>query len=145
MNFKIYNNIGVLAEVTSAIKSISSNELNVFSGRSFDPLVKRTISLVQDYISLPTKEVKVDYGWIVNVHPGEEGQLHNHPTYPLVAVYYVSAAPGCGDLVLHDDRHTRIIPTPDSLIVFPGSLYHHIDPNKSAQTRTSVGMNLVFK
>jgi len=138
MNFKIYNNIGVLTEVLASIKATIPSELNAFRDESF-------AALKQKVKELSSRAITIDYGWVVNIKPGEQGQVHNHPTYPLVAVYYVNVASNCGDLVLHDKDQTHIVPCNDSLIIFPGHLYHHIETNNSSQTRTSIGMHLIVK
>ena len=125
--------------------SANKSDLNIFRSGRFECLETNVKALVRDNFDVPkSTTVNIDYGWIVNIAPNDRGILHNHPTYPLVAVYYVNTKVGCGDLVLHGKNLVRLTPSDDSLVIFPGSIYHHIEPNLSNYTRTSIGMHITY-
>lgn len=85
--------------------------------------------------------VDVDYCWLVKLKPGENGSTHNHPTYPLVAVYYASVTEKSGNLIFNTLNYS-IVPKNDMLILFDGTLLHSIDYNRTDIDRISIGTHL---
>jgi len=82
--------------------------------------------------------------WFNEMGPGHETSLHTHEENDelLSAVYYVSAPPDSGRLVLKDDEAQILVtPRPGLLVLFPPDLPHLVEPNRSGQTRLSVAFN----
>jgi predicted 2-oxoglutarate/Fe(II)-dependent dioxygenase YbiX len=82
--------------------------------------------------------------WFNEMHTGHETSLHTHEENDelLSAVYYVSAPPDSGRLVLHDEE-AQILVTPRAglLVLFPPDLPHAVERNASDRTRLSVAFN----
>lgn len=106
--------------------------------------------------------------WIVKHNPEDWGQEHIHPNSLLSGVYYLDAPKDSGNIVFvkgHDN--TEIFPVAISpnvtefnylnskevsfsvsqhkLIIFPSTLAHRIEPNKSKQNRYTLAFNLFCK
>lgn len=97
---------------------------------------KETIIKITSEITNRTLEI--DYCWLVNIKPNENGVTHNHPTYPFVGVYYVSSPEKCGNLIFNEENY-QIVPENDMLVVFPGTTLHSIDYNRTQENRISIG------
>lgn len=97
-------------------------------------------------------------GWANATRPGEGMTPHAHPRSLLVGVYYLSAPPGSGDLVLMEPAsaamwsdgidgplscrpYRRIAPRPGLAVFFPGHVTHYVEPNRSGSVRVSIAAN----
>lgn len=83
--------------------------------------------------------------WFNWMQPGEKTTLHSHEELDelLSAVYYVSCAAGCGNLVLHEDHATvQVTPEPGMLVLFPPDLPHEVTTNASEHPRLSIAFNI---
>ncbi len=97
-------------------------------------------------------------GWANATRPGEGMTPHAHPQHILVGAYYLSAAPGAGDLVLMDPAsaalwsdgidgstscrpYHRVSPRPGLAVFFPGHVTHYVEPNRSREARVSIASN----
>ena len=83
--------------------------------------------------------------WINAMRPGQRTSRHNHDENDelLSAVYYVTAPKGSGDILFHDQPfQIRVTPRPGLLLLFPPSLLHSVEANRSDQLRLSVAFNL---
>lgn len=94
---------------------------------------------------------------------GDKNTCHGHPFSMAVAIYYLRAQAGHGDLLLHDPRGStmfsdivdtdtrglsgyrtfrRFTPLTGELFIFPGYLIHSVEPSQiETPTRLSIGMN----
>ena len=82
--------------------------------------------------------------WFNEMHAGHSTTLHSHEEEDelLSAVYYVTAPPDSGCLILHDDdARITIEPRAGLLVLFPPDLPHEVSRNNSDQTRLSVAFN----
>lgn len=82
--------------------------------------------------------------WFNEMQPGHETSLHTHEENDelLSAVYYVSAPPESGRLVVEEDEAQILItPRPGLLLLFPPDLPHAVERNASDRTRLSVAFN----
>lgn len=109
----------------------------------------------------PAAPLDIDAMWAIVNPPGAANTAHVHPGALWSGVYYIAAAPGAGDLEFTDPRtakimeqarfanrpaacrvEARITPEPGLLVLFPGWLYHAVQPNRSAADRVIVSFNL---
>ena len=101
--------------------------------------------------------------WATVLAKGAIHKAHCHPNNFLSGVYYVRIHPGANTISFHDPRsQTRIIRPPvveltaentdqvvvevtnGTLLMFPSYLEHSVDPNTSAEERTSISFNIMF-
>jgi hypothetical protein len=83
--------------------------------------------------------------WFNAQGPGQSTTEHTHDEYDelLSGVYYVSAPPESGDLILVDGvLTTRVTPVPGMFLFFSPALAHRVEPNRSSYQRLSVGFNV---
>lgn len=76
--------------------------------------------------------------------PGQGTQIHTHDDDDerLSAVYYVTAPPGSGDLILESQTGAYTLsPRAGRLVCFPPDMPHAVSKNLSQQMRLSVGLN----
>lgn len=92
------------------------------------------------------------------------GPYHTHPNNYLSGVYYVDAPEDCGQLKFIDPRPQAALISPvaieateynsgslfldakeGKMVVFPSWLPHTVLPNKSAEIRTSIAFNAMFR
>jgi hypothetical protein len=82
--------------------------------------------------------------WFNLMGPGHRTSLHTHEEADelLSAVYYVTAPPDSGDLLLEADPFTiRLRPEAGLMALFPPDLPHAVETNRSGQERLSVAFN----
>ena len=82
--------------------------------------------------------------WFNEMKPGHKTLPHTHDDADelLSGVYYVTAPPRCGNLVLTDgDASVALKPQAGMFVFFPPDLLHEVEPNRSDETRLSLGMN----
>jgi len=82
--------------------------------------------------------------WLNAMGPGESTSTHSHDDDDelLVGVYYVSAPPGSGDLVItHRGLRFRLTPEAGLFAFFAPDLVHAVEPNASGEMRLSVAFN----
>jgi uncharacterized protein (TIGR02466 family) len=99
-----------------------------------------------------------DLYWWVNINgSGAYNRPHNHPKTDLSAVYYLKCSRNAGDLVLArtdcgtygnlfnnlpDGREFVVTPEEGKLVLFPGHLWHWVEPNPSNEDRISITFNI---
>jgi hypothetical protein len=82
--------------------------------------------------------------WFNAMGPGHRTTPHSHEEDDelLSAVYYVTVPEGSGDLLLYADPATiRVTPEPGLLVLFPPSVEHEVEENRSRELRLSVAFN----
>lgn len=146
-----------------------TGECNFFNlpGESIAQL-KRTIKDVSEKIAKQyqwNSPISLIRGRQHPIFPGECESAHHHLTAKLIAVYYVSAGPKQGDILLHDPRGStnwveplarteekktmrafhRITPKPGMLLVFPGYLIHSVETNLSDTVRLSIAVEVFLE
>jgi len=96
--------------------------------------------------------------WWLNVNRnGEFNVPHNHGRCDLMGLYYISAPPQSGRLVLERNdgssysslydnepggRHIEIDPVEGRLYLIPGHLWHWVENNLSSDPRISIAINI---
>lgn len=99
-----------------------------------------------------------DLYWWVNINGnGGYNRPHNHPKTELSAVFYAKTPENCGELTLartdsstygylynkiENGREILITPRKGELHVFPGHLWHWVEPNLSGEDRISITFNV---
>lgn len=104
----------------------------------------------------------VDECWS-NIHyQGSSTEYHSHSLMPIVATFYVKAAPNCGELVLINPMEYSLTHIPYSvpieqktesklevlsgdLVLFPGWIRHRTEPNYSNDDRIVMSYNFKYK
>jgi uncharacterized RmlC-like cupin family protein len=82
--------------------------------------------------------------WFNEMEPGHRTSLHAHEEDDelLSAVYYIQVPPESGRLVLwQGEQAIRIQPEAGMLLMFPPSMPHEVEENRSDGTRLSVAFN----
>ena len=82
--------------------------------------------------------------WLNAMEPGQRTSAHSHDDDDelLVAVYYVNAPPGSGDLVLHErGLSLRLRPEPGLFVFFDPQVLHEVEANEGGSLRLSVAFN----
>ena len=113
-----------------------------------DELLRFVTAQARDVLGLdagPTAPALRCGFWLNAMRPGQRTSRHNHDENDemLSAVYYVTAPKGSGDILFHDQPfQIRVTPRPGLLLLFPPSLLHSVEANRSDQLRLSVAFNL---
>jgi len=82
--------------------------------------------------------------WFNAMGPGHRTTPHTHDEDDelLSAVYYVTVPEDSGELLLYADPATvRVTPEPGLLVLFPPSLEHEVEENRSDRLRLSIAFN----
>ena len=110
---------------------------------------------------------EITNSWSVKHLDGDESGPHLHAGSMFSAVYYIQTDNDCGDLILHKDETNYNILTPtvnvpfkqknynicnseafslppvdNMLVMFPSTLLHSVNPNKSSIERYCIAFNL---
>lgn len=110
-----------------------------------------------NYVSFTSP--KIAQSWLVAAAPTGSVGVHTHTSYPIVAVLYLQAVPGEGDLILINPMDTVLgfTPVPNrnskqfkiskqvssgDLILFPGYLSHYSTTNSGNKQRVLLATNL---
>ena len=72
---------------------------------------------------------------------GDYTKSHDHWPHPWSWVYYANVSDSCSGLRFDDDGF-RFIPDPGDLILFPGWLYHSVEPQTTDYERVVVAGNI---
>lgn len=134
----VYTEIGVLGDTLLSVDMCNNWHSLKTPTDCFMKLHEKTKHIGSKLIK---SIVDVDYSWIVKIKPGENGSIHNHPTYPLVAVYYAAVTEKSGNLIFNTLNYS-ITPKNDMLVLFDGTLLHSIDYNRTDCDRISIGTHL---
>ena len=100
-----------------------------------------------------------------NINPsGGYNKPHVHPNSLFSGVYYVKTPPNCGRLICQDPRpgiqtvmptrksveipkylwrDVHLQPQENKVVMFPGWLWHSVEPNQSKDIRISVSFNFI--
>ena len=107
-------------------------------------------------------------GWKNINGPGDFNLKHNHPRSDLSGVFWIKAPKNSGSIVFHSpemfNRFQELdsyeddfcynsncymthdfVPHEGRILIFPASLEHHVEENKSNEDRISYSFNLVLK
>ena len=116
---------------------------------AFIPLVERVLKAGQGIFGdekMPEGRVKLTEMW-ANVHRrGGWNAPHRHVGGLWSGVYFVSAPPGSGNLILMDPRNEvgetfRVRPEPGRFVIFPEWLHHMVEPHEGDDPRVSISFN----
>lgn len=137
------------------------HELDPF--REVVDCINEAAESVLDYLKVGHEGFQMTGCWANVSAPGAAHREHSHPNNYLSGVYYVRTHPGADTINFHDPRpQTAIIRPPvralttenadqvvvkvedGTLLIFPAWLRHSVDPNRSGQTRISLGFNIMF-
>ena len=83
--------------------------------------------------------------WFNRMRPGDVTSRHTHDEDDelVSAVYYIRAPADSGNLILHTSAGVQsVTPRDGRLVLFPPWLPHEVAPNRSGETRLSLGMNI---
>lgn len=141
-------------------------------GKNYFDLPGAEIALLKSRVMELSQSIAKDYKWQFPmsfikgrqnpIQPNQIDSPHHHGNAKLVGVYYVSAKPGQGDILLHDSRGSvnwtdpqavtdpgkfmrsfhRITPVSGMLLLFPGYLIHSVEPNLTNDVRLSIAIEV---
>jgi hypothetical protein len=104
-------------------------------------VVEAALAHARELLSAP--QLKLGF-WLNAMEPGDSTSRHTHDDGDelLVGVYYVSAPPGSGDLVLIEQGiELRLRPEPGVFAFFSPQVPHEVERSQSQQMRLSVAFN----
>ena len=135
----------------------------VYSGEEHFKVVVESIRETVPHLPFqPQLELKHISMWANVNGPGSYHITHTHPGYHLSGVYYVKVPDGdCGRLIFDDPREAisygdiwlndsytgdRVerYPEEGTMFLFPASLKHFVDTNRTDSDRISISFNLLF-
>jgi hypothetical protein len=83
--------------------------------------------------------------WLNAMQPGQATSRHHHEEHDELysGVYYVSAPDQAGDILFHDPPfETRVSPQAGMILLFPPTLEHSVESNRSSAQRLSIAFNI---
>lgn len=95
-------------------------------------------------LGMPAETLKAGF-WFNAMKPGQRTLPHHHDENDelLSAVYYIRVPDNSGDLILHLAGDRIIVrPQEGKLVLFSPELLHEVTPNRSAEMRLSVAINI---
>ena len=125
--------------------------------KTFNSLRSKCVAAGQEYIMQRLNKLvsKDMYSWWCNInHVGDCNLLHHHTRTDLVGVFYIKSERNSGRLILtrndgaqycdmmHRQGQFFIKPTTGRLYLFPGHIWHRVEPNDSGVDRISVSFNM---
>ncbi len=124
---------------------------------SLERVVDDSYEYVCEYLSNSHGTGVRQTGWWLNINVNDEYNVpHNHGRCDLIGMYYISAPPRSGRLCLDrndgssysslydnvtNGRRFELEPEEGRLYIFPGHLWHWVEPNLTDHTRISVAIN----
>jgi mannose-6-phosphate isomerase-like protein (cupin superfamily) len=108
------------------------------------PVMDQAIACASLILERPSEALRFGF-WFNSMAPGQSTSLHTHEEDDelLSVVYYVTAAPDSGDLVLYDGPAIiRVRPEAGTFLFFPPDLPHAVETNRSQEPRLSIGINI---
>lgn len=101
---------------------------------------KITITL-NNYYGEKHGHYAIDEFWCAIYEKNSYTKQHRHGTYPFSFCYYVEADPGSSPIVF--ENKYPIVPKSSMLILFSGSLAHHVPIMESESLRTILSGNIL--
>lgn len=108
------------------------------------PVLDHALACAGALLERPVEHLRCGF-WLNLTAPGQSTSEHTHDENDelLSAVYYVTAPPDSGDLVLFDGPATiRLEPQAGTFTLFPPNLPHAVETNRSETLRLSIGINI---
>lgn len=105
-------------------------------------IVEQACLLVRDFLGLPYP-LRGGF-WFNAMYPGHATGIHTHDDDDecLSGVYYVTAPPDSGNLILHTEEGLFTLPPKAGrLVFFPPDMPHEVSANQSDLFRLSAGIN----
>lgn len=162
---KEFNN-SLLAEIGGIRKKNTNGDFNLFD---FDGVHIQEMRKAIEQAAEAEVERHIGGGYSVSIGrawvnfqstgPGESPHTHTHT--PLVAVYYPKAPDGSGNLWLINQAPNamnspwwgvrggrvgfKVQPKEGRIVMFPGTVPHYVEENKSSEQRVAIACNLIIK
>ena len=115
-----------------------------------------------------SKGINFEGLWININEKGNFNSSHNHPGCHMSGVFWIKTPPKCGNISFQSPHSFTqanemccykeefrertncypahvFVPTEGSVLLFPASLMHKVEPNQSSEDRISLSFNLTFK
>ena len=124
---------------------------------TFNALQDTCIASAQEYISNKYHKMisREMFSWWCNVnHVGHFNQIHHHLRTDLVGIFYITVPDDSGQLILirndgsqytglfAQENEYHIKPKAGTLYLFPGHIWHYVEPNLTNDKRISVSFNM---
>jgi hypothetical protein len=147
------DNAAIAAALADAKRHPEAYQTHHFHGRFENtyvpadqiPALAPLITWVEEQARQVLGREALRYGfWFNEMGPGHRTSLHSHQEDDelLSAVYYLQVPPHSGRLLLwKDDTAHPVTPEEGMLLLFPPSLPHEVEENRSEGTRLSVAFN----
>ncbi len=124
--------------------------------KKFNELRSACISCAQQYMisRYNTLVSSTKYDWWCNInHYGHFNQIHHHKKTDLIGLFYIKTPSNSGTLRLirndgssytnlYKNTEYRLIPEEGRCYLFPGHLWHMVEPHGSDEERISVSFNM---
>lgn len=127
------------------------------------------LNFLHNHISIErNKWFVINESWIVKHNPNDYAHLHSHAGSIFTGVYYLMTPKKCGDLILQKNcmmnnhisssyglKYTKInvinceghsIKADEGrLVIFPSTVYHNVEKNKSNKDRYCIAFDVIMK
>jgi uncharacterized protein (TIGR02466 family) len=136
---------------------INDNKLNIFAN-----ILTEQVKLFLKFINSNALHNKffITESWLTDTRMGEYARAHMHAPSDISGVYYVKASKDCGSIRLMSPTSYLmsslpfkgciqssdyiINPKVGMLILFPSTLFHDVESNRSEDRRISISFNIEF-
>jgi hypothetical protein len=119
---------------------------NLSKEKLFFPLISILNKIVQTHQTDPN--LHISNLWVNISSRGAYNSIHNHLnpiSLPISGVLYLQVPSDSGDFIVYDpidvNNSYRFSPTPKTLLLFPPSLFHSVEPNLNNKDRISIAFN----
>lgn len=134
-----------------------------------EKLLERCNHFIHQQLDIDEKQItfEITNSWSVKHKEGDESGAHSHTGSMFSAVFYLETSADCGEIVFHKEKTNYNIVTPtvnipfknknynicnseafaippadNMMVIFPSTLSHSVNPNRSNKERYCIAFNL---
>jgi uncharacterized protein (TIGR02466 family) len=158
------NNVDKLETNTGNKFTSEQYFLNKHEDTVFYKTIKKHLNIYFHNILMASDEIELylTQSWLNRNEPGEYHHAHTHPNSYISGTFYYKVNESTGNFVLADTKYTPIefqkkefnifnsnswkfTPAQYELFLFPSSIMHHVEINKSNISRISLAFNTFMR
>jgi len=140
LNFKYSEETFLMSGKQSNVRALKTEDKKITSD-SIDLIHNWVLNLVNNFC--PGFTFDIDSSWLINYKKNQYTVSHHHMPYSFAFVYFVRCPRGSSPLVF-TTNNKKIKAEEGKVIIFPGSLKHHVPKNK-CEGRIVLSGNLYCK
>jgi uncharacterized protein (TIGR02466 family) len=154
--------------LTSGGNNYMSQDDNIIDSLECTHLKAQILEKIKWYadevLGIEYEEIVPTQCWLNQYPTGSKHHMHSHPNCYISANLWLKTSENCGNLTFEDpfinfrqiepniikdtgyNNRTMVFePADDYLIIFPSSVHHMVEENRSAETRISLAVNFWIK